>query len=230
MTTTDKVYNINLKKKIFKEDDDLGGNDPYSASKAALEILIQKYIYKENLIKKNKRLGIVCCRAGNVIGGGDFSLNRLVPDIVRANFRKKTLKIRFKNAVRPWQHVFDPLYEYILIAQLVSKNKIFSGCYNFGPLYKNHVKVSNILSEAKKRYKKLKINYVVNNIKETKLLRLNTKKIDKILNRKNRKINIKYALNITFNWYDHLKKKPREIIKFSFKQIDEYFKNKLKFG
>ena len=139
------------------------------------------------------------------------------------------MNIRFRNAIRPWQHVFDPLYEYLLFAQLVYKSKNYSGCYNFGPINKNHVKVSEIVRIIKKRYNDLKVKYVKNSFKETRNLRLNTNKVDNILKRKNKKLSINQALKITLDWYDNYESKKSDIIKFSFKQIEFYFKNKLSF-
>ena len=116
--TTDKVYkNINLKK-YFKENDELGGYDPYSNSKACAELMCQSYY--DSILSKLK-ISCVTVRAGNVIGGGDFSLNRIIPDFFRALKKKKTLFLRYPNAIRPWQHVIEPLYGYVLLLMIISK-------------------------------------------------------------------------------------------------------------
>ena len=220
MTTTDKVYKIKKKKTFFVETDELGGHDPYSASKASLEILINRYINEENL--KNKKLGIASCRAGNVIGGGDFSKNRILPDIYRSLKNKKKLKIRFKKAVRPWQHVFEPLGQYIFLAEQIFKNKKFSGSYNFGPQKENQTTVEKIVELVKKRFKELKISFVNNFIRETKFLMLDTKKITNTLKISN-KLSLKSSLKLTLDWYEALLKKE-DIFIFSKNQITKYFK------
>ena len=138
IVTTDKVYKINKKNKSYKELDQLGGFDPYSASKVGAEIITDSYIqsFFKNSILKNK---ISTVRAGNVIGGGDFSKNRLVPDIIFAINNRKKLKIRNPQYIRPWQHVLDPLLGYLILAKKQYLNKINYNqhAWNFGPSNKN---------------------------------------------------------------------------------------------
>ena len=110
--TSDKCYESNFSTKGFKETDRLGGVDPYSGSKAAAEIIIKTYT--ESF--KKKKLGIASARAGNVIGGGDQSQNRLIPDIVNCLNKRKKIFIRNPDFNRPWQHVLDPLYGYLILA------------------------------------------------------------------------------------------------------------------
>ena len=129
--TSDKCYKSNNSTRGFKEDDVLGGEDPYSASKAAAEILINSYI-KSFFLKTD--VGVASARAGNVIGGGDWSSKRLIPDIVKSLISSKNIIIRNPNYNRPWQHVIEPIYGYLLLAEKLYKNpKKFSGAYNFGP-------------------------------------------------------------------------------------------------
>lgn len=219
MATTDKVYKTKYKK-YFTEKDELGGHDPYSASKASLEILINQYIHRERGRRENRRLGIASCRTGNVIGGGDFSKNRIIPDIFRAIKNKKKLKVRFKTAVRPWQHVFDPLLQYILLAEKIHQDKRNSGNYNFGPGGKNQVTVAKIINIAQKRFKNLKIKFIKNQIKETKYLMLNTKKISKTLNIKNI-LSLNKSLKLTFDWYENFIE-GKDMVEFSKKQIQKF--------
>lgn len=131
LITTDKVYqNLELNK-AFCEDDSLGGNDPYSASKASCEILIHAYV-KSYFEKSKTRIASV--RAGNVIGGGDWSENRLIPDIIRSSFEGAPLEIRNPKATRPWQHVIEALVGYLQLALQLSENPSeFRGAWNFGP-------------------------------------------------------------------------------------------------
>ena len=129
--TTDKVYNIN-KNKIFKETDSLGGLDPYSSSKVCVEYLFNSY--NESFFKDNKQM-IATVRAGNVIGGGDYSLDRLVPDIYKSANNKKSINLRNPNSIRPWQHVLEPISGYLLLAQNIHSKKIknIQQNWNFGP-------------------------------------------------------------------------------------------------
>jgi CDP-glucose 4,6-dehydratase len=129
--TTDKVYeNKNMADVSYRETDNLMGYDPYSASKVCSEIVTDSY-YKSFL--KQKKIGVATVRAGNVIGGGDFSKNRIVPDIFRAFKNGTGMSIRNPKSVRPWQFVLDPLSGYLQLAQNLYYNQTLSGSWNFGP-------------------------------------------------------------------------------------------------
>ena len=131
--TTDKVYDVYKKEKIFKETDSLGGLDPYSSSKVCIEHLCFSYI--KSFFSNNSKQKVATVRAGNVIGGGDYSEDRLIPDIYR--FAKKNKKIVIRNpfAVRPWQHVLEPLSGYLILIEKLHDKKIISlkPNWNFGP-------------------------------------------------------------------------------------------------
>jgi CDP-glucose 4,6-dehydratase len=136
MITTDKVYENPERGIPFTEEDKLGGHDPYSASKAAAEIVIASYVssfFNPAQYDKHKK-AIASVRAGNVIGGGDRSTDRIVPDIVRAlDFGEKVV-LRNPASVRPWQHVLEPLGAYLLLAARMSEDPLkYQGVYNFGP-------------------------------------------------------------------------------------------------
>jgi len=136
MITTDKVYDNPERGIPFKEDDKLGGYDPYSASKAAAEIVIDSYrrSFFNPSDYSNHEKAIAAARAGNVIGGGDFSENRIVPDIVRSISFGETVGLRNPNSVRPWQHVLEPLSAYLLLgAKMHEAPAPYSTAYNFGP-------------------------------------------------------------------------------------------------
>ena len=137
IVTTDKVYDNEEKLKAFKESDPLGGYDPYSASKAAAEIIIASYrnsFFNAQEYGKGHTTLIASVRAGNVIGGGDFAKDRLVPDFVRAILSKKELKVRHPKAIRPWQHVLESLSGYLMLAQeLYLGQKEFATSFNLGP-------------------------------------------------------------------------------------------------
>ena len=124
-----------LKKSIIIENRiGLGGLDPYSSSKACAELVTQSYRNSFFLDDSNNQIGLATARAGNVIGGGDWAKDRLVPDAMRAFSSGEPLQIRFPNATRPWQHVFDPLCGYLLLAEhLWAHPQEYSGSWNFGP-------------------------------------------------------------------------------------------------
>ena len=134
--TSDKVYKNLEISRGYHENDILGGFDPYSASKASADLAVQSYYFSKLKYKKNIRLSIA--RAGNVIGGGDWSEGRLIPDCVKKWSLNKTVQIRNPNSTRPWQHVLDVLNGYINLAmQLNKKNSINGEAFNFGPKNEN---------------------------------------------------------------------------------------------
>ena len=130
MVTTDKVYRNQEHHLPYREGDTLGGHDPYSASKAASEIVIASY---RDAYLKEQGLSVASARAGNVIGGGDWSEDRLIPDAVRAWSSGQPLVIRNPQATRPWQHVLEPLAGYLTLAQRLWPQPELAGAYNFGP-------------------------------------------------------------------------------------------------
>lgn len=143
--TTDKVYANSNNGIAFKEEDALGGHDPYSASKAAMEILTSSW--EKSFFSGSSNIRLDTARSGNVIGGGDWSQDRLIPDLVRAFSKNQILKVRNPHSTRPWQHVLDPLNGYILLAE-----KLYSGniktCqgWNFGPTPDAEMNVQDILN------------------------------------------------------------------------------------
>jgi len=199
ITTTDKVYKNNENKIPFKENDILGGDDPYSASKSASEILINSY--SKSFFLDNK-INIASARAGNVIGGGDWSQHRLLPDIIRSCFEKSELIIRNPDSVRPWQHVLDPILGYIDLARNLSINpKVFKGAWNFGPDEKKPVSVNDIIDIIKtvEELSNIKIENDRLN-KEAKYLQLDISKSKNILNWKPR-WSSENAVIHTIKWY-----------------------------
>lgn len=134
MVTTDKVYRNEGSPAPYRETDHLGGSDPYSASKAAAEIVTASY-RSSFFGPSGHPAQIATARAGNVIGGGDWGHERLVPDCLRATDEKTLLELRFPDAVRPWQHVLEPLSGYIRLAEalLQGDGERFAGSWNFGP-------------------------------------------------------------------------------------------------
>lgn len=179
--TSDKVYKAGENYNSFSENDELGGDDPYSASKAGAEILVNSYI-KSFFYKTKLNNRISTARSGNVIGGGDYSRNRLIPDIIDSYNQKKKLIIRNPTNVRPWQHVIEPLIGYMLLAQKQIDRKINNrACWNFGPNQNNFLQVKQIVSLFQ-RFLNLKVELAKKkDFNETKILRLkNTKSIKKL--------------------------------------------------
>jgi CDP-glucose 4,6-dehydratase len=145
MVTTDKVYANNEWVWAYREDDRLGGHDPYSASKAASEIVIDSY---RRSFLKDRAINVASARAGNVIGGGDWSADRLIPDAVRAWEKNQLLSIRRPHAVRPWQHVLEPLAGYLVLAQHLWFRSDLPSSYNFGPLSHEAATVRAVIGMA----------------------------------------------------------------------------------
>ncbi len=196
--TTDKVYK-NLEWNFsYRELDPLGGNDPYSASKACVEILSQCYsrsIFDENVL-------LINVRSGNVIGGGDWNEDRIVPDLFRSIKAGKALNVRNINSIRPWQHVLDPLLAYIKLAEKVNHSgstNFFE--YNVGPGLAGEVSVLVLLEEFKKH---LEFDYKINEDKtvgyESVKLALETSKI-KLEHNWTPLISLELAVKLTTEWY-----------------------------
>jgi CDP-glucose 4,6-dehydratase len=142
--TTDKVYeNNDAQNHPFREDEKLDGFDPYSNSKSCSELVT--HCYKKSFFAKASDCAISTARAGNVIGGGDFSPNRIIPDCVRAIQAGETIEVRNRNSTRPYQFVLEPLFVYLLIAQKQYEDKKYSGYYNVGPDKVDAVTTGNLV-------------------------------------------------------------------------------------
>ena len=223
--TTDKVYDIS-NNKIFKEEDKLGGLDPYSSSKVCVEFLFNSYL--KSFFKDGKQK-IATVRAGNVIGGGDYSLDRLVPDIYKSIKKKKKIILRNPQAVRPWQHVLEPLSGYLLLAQNIHSKKFkkINQNWNFGP---NITSCKSVLYLARYLSKYLKLKIIVNkkNSKkvfkpETSILRLSNYKSKNLL-RWHPKWSINKSLDKIVEWNENTKK--NKYANVCIQQIKEYIKDK----
>lgn len=143
--TTDKVYRNVEKLDGYHEDEPLGGEDPYSASKSASEMVVTAW---RNLSKVKFGPTFVAARSGNVIGGGDHAEDRLVPDLIRGFLSKRVVEIRNPESLRPWQHVLDPLFGYLAIAAKLVKGEPASEAYNFGPSDKSKLSVAEMADTA----------------------------------------------------------------------------------
>ena len=218
IVTTDKCYEPSAKKVFYKEDDKLGGLEPYSASKACAEIVSKSF----SLTYLNK-INVSTVRAGNVIGGCDFSKNRIVTDIYKSLILKKSINIRNPNHIRPWIYVFDVLFGYLSIP-LNNKSKKIKNNFtslNFGPNKKN---IKDVISLVKEFKKYLKIEYKIKkdfDIYEDKYIFLNSNKA--LQNNWKIKFNFKKMINETSKWYlDYNKGKLS--IKNNIKYLNNYLK------
>ncbi|MFN4361351.1 MAG: CDP-glucose 4,6-dehydratase [Hylemonella sp.] len=144
--TTDKVYRNREWHHPYRESDELGGHDPYSASKAACELAIASY---RDAFLAEHGLALASARAGNVIGGGDWAADRLLPDVVRAWQRGETVQIRRPEATRPWQHVIEPLAGYLCLVQALWQDATQAGAWNFGPLAHERATVRQVVDLAR---------------------------------------------------------------------------------
>ena len=174
--TTDKVYKNKERKKPYKENDELGGFDPYSSSKAASELAIS--CYKDSFLFKND-VGIASVRAGNVIGGGDWSVDRLIPDAIRAWTTSSRLKIRYPNSVRPWQHVLEPIFGYMILTENLFNDPSLSDSYNFGPNSNDNVSVGSVIEIAGDYFENSEVQYLNKEdfLHEAGLLTLDNRKV-----------------------------------------------------
>lgn len=150
--TTDKVYKNNEWSWGYRETDELNGYDPYSNSKSCAELVTSSYI---NSFFKDKAVAISTVRAGNVIGGGDFAKDRIIPDCIRAATKKEDIIVRNPYSIRPYQHVLEPLMVYLMIAELQCKNNILADSYNIGPNDNDCISTGDLVDMFCKKWKKI---------------------------------------------------------------------------
>ena len=222
--TTDKVYFNNNKKKYFKEEDLLGGADPYSNSKSCAESVVNSY---NQAFFKEKKIFVATARAGNVIGGGDFSKDRIIPDYFYSFLKNKKLTLRSPNSIRPWQHVLDPLYGYLLLLMKLHKKQIASGSsFNFGPNNSSNKSVNEVINLMNKNFdysvKIIKKKNSLKNYKESKVLMLDSNKSKKILKWR-AQYNLEQSINLTSTWFKKfMDKENQEILDVTQDQIRGY--------
>ena len=193
--TTDKVYKNVNQKKGYIESDHLGGDDPYSASKAMADIVTQSFV------KSFPGIPTAIARAGNVIGGGDVSADRLIPDLINGFIREESVLIRYPSAVRPWQHVLDCLNGYLILVDKMLNNKVV-GEWNFGPDEKSFKDVKTVADYLKNRWGD-RASWITDdkvNPHEAELLALDATKAETQLNWHN-KLSFEETLDWTLDWY-----------------------------
>jgi len=221
--TTDKVYK-NLEKNIkFKEDSCLGGDDVYSSSKASADILTQSYL--KSFYSKNN-CNVASARAGNCIGGGDWTKYRILTDSTESFLKGKKLKIRNPGHKRPWQHVLEPLSGYILLAQKLceKKGKRYTGAWNFGPKRKSYLTVLNFTKIFRKKLNSNSKIFIKKDKekREKNTLDLNSNKANTLL-KWNSFLSINETLSLTAEWYLSYRNKE-DMLKISSEQIDKFQK------
>ena len=227
MITSDKSYDNQEWVWGYRETDRLGGKDPYSASKGMAELVVRTYVESFfNTQDSNVRVGIA--RAGNVIGGGDWALDRIVPDCMRAWSKNELVDIRSPEATRPWQHVLEPLSGYLALgAELADNNAKHGEAYNFGPpAHQNH-SVSELIDEMGKYWEQVQWNDVSQDQKhvhEAGLLKLNCDKALYDLQWQST-LQFEETVKMTVKWYKHYyKNNEQSMYELTMLQIEEYSK------
>ena len=220
ITSIDVYENVG-KIKGYKETDILGGVDPYSASKAASELIIRAY--RESFFKNKKNCGISSARAGNAIGGGDWSEKRLIPTCIRSLIKNKVILLRNPNSVRPWQFVLEPLKGYLILAKKQFENPLnYSGAWNFGPDSKSTIDVQQVVKYVTNFIGKGKIRIIKNNnFYEQQHLQIDATKAKKKLGW-SPTYNIKNTVRITTEWYLKVLKKRKTQRDITDEQIESY--------
>ena len=226
MITSDKCYDNVEWVWGYKETDAIGGKDIYSGSKGAAELVIKSY-FNSFFSKKESNIRLASARAGNVIGGGDWAADRIVPDCMRAWSENKIVEIRSPNATRPWQHVLEPLSGYLSLAQELSSTPKLNGeSFNFGPNAKYNHSVKDLLEELSTywNFKHIEDGYVItDNVKfhEAGLLKLNC---DKALfyMRWTAVLDYKQLIRFTGEWYSNYYQDQTDIYSLTLSQINDY--------
>ena len=224
IVTTDKVYENIEQEYAYKENDCLGGYDPYSSSKAACEIATASYrLSFFNPVKYAlHEKSVASARSGNVIGGGDWSENRIIPDLIRSIDKGESLEIRNPNSIRPWQHLLDPLSGYLLLAAKMLEDPLkYASAFNFGPMGDINLSVEELVKKAINVFGKGDYFYsdMLSEKHEAALLHLDITKAQSLLGWEP-KLNADQAINLTMEWYRDYKLDPFNI---TFKQINNYF-------
>ncbi len=220
--TSDKCYHNSEWPWGYRENDPMGGHDPYSSSKGCAELVLAAY--RNSFFSEKSSPKIASARAGNVIGGGDWSDDRLVPDFVRAISSGRPLVLRNPEATRPWQHVLDPLWGYLLLAaKLMDGKASFDEGWNFGPSDASSITVHELATKLIERWGagETRINKPAGDLHEVNFLRLDCSKA--LLQLKwQPKLNIAEALQMTVDWYRTYFDTPEKTLTLTRRQIDSY--------
>lgn len=221
--TTDKCYENKEWVWGYREDEPMGGYDPYSSSKGCVELLSSSY--RRSFFEK-RNINLSTARAGNVIGGGDWAKDRLIPDVVKALSKNQEIKIRNPRAIRPWQHVLEPLYGYLLLAKETYESNQFVGAWNFGPYDSDILTVEEVVKLAIKKWGKGSYTEEksVEEPHEAMILKLDISKARCYL-KWEPTYNSTQAIEKTIEWYKNYFESTSDMFEFTLKQIGE-FENK----
>ncbi len=221
--TTDKCYENKEINRGYREDEPMGGHDMYSSSKGCVEIMSSSF--RRSFLEKDGTYAMATARAGNVIGGGDWALDRLIPDCVRYINAGEKIEIRNPIAVRPWQHVLEPLSGYLLLGQLLFEcGKKYADGFNFGPNEDSVLKVAEVAQKVVENYEKGEVVvYKRDDLHEAGLLMLNIEKAEKVLGWIPT-YTANQAISKTVEWYKHFYNKDTNMYEFTINQIEEYEK------
>ncbi|AMA61465.1 CDP-glucose 4,6-dehydratase [Bradyrhizobium sp. CCGE-LA001] len=219
IVTTDKCYENNGAGAAFREEDRLGGNDPYSNSKACAELAT--HAYRHSFFNAEGAARIATARAGNVFGGGDWARDRLVPDAMQAFLAGEALRIRNPNSVRPWQHALDPVLGYLELVERLADDQRFVGGWNFGPDAASEVPVGTVVDHLIALWGD-GARWTADagpHPHEAAYLRLDCAKARSELGWKPR-LDLAEGLRLTVDWYKALRE-GRDLRKFSLDQVDQ---------
>lgn len=219
MITTDKCYDNKEQIWAYRENDALGGYDMYSSSKACCEILVDSFCKSYNINF------VATARAGNVIGGGDFALDRIIPDFIRAIKQNKALELRNPNSIRPWQHVLEPLYGYMTLAKLLYNDTKYNGAWNFGTQNTQDYTVLDVCNVLKESFPNIKINDVSNKEKnhEANILKLDSTKANVYLGYKSI-LSFEETIGLTAEWYKEFD--STSVYDLTVEQIESYMEKR----
>ena len=230
--TSDKCYDNVEWEWGYRENDSLGGPDPYSASKGAAELAIRSYV-KSYFSRENNPVRIASARAGNVIGGGDWAENRIVPDCVQSWSKNEIVELRNPHSTRPWQHVLEPIGGYLYLAtKLLQMSELHGEAFNFGPPAQQNYSVQKLVEEMSLHWPNVRWKTTETNeeFHESGLLKLNCDKALHLLGWE-AILNFKDTVRLTSSWYKSFYSEPKKIEMITKSQIEEYselFYKKLK--
>jgi CDP-glucose 4,6-dehydratase len=218
--TTDKVYADHDVKEGHREADRLGGRDPYAASKAAAELVAA--CYRDSMVERGNNVLIATARGGNIIGGGDWSGDRIVPDFMRAVVAGAPLTLRNPDAVRPWQHVLALVHGYLVLAsRLIEGDTDCAAAWNFGPRDADAVPVRELVDQLGRVWKRPDIAYTKGTFPETHFLHLDSSKARHQLGWKST-LDFAAAVKLTAEWYQEFYARPSSAEALTAVQIDQY--------
>jgi CDP-glucose 4,6-dehydratase len=222
LMTSDKCYERNNENQAYSESDPLGGNDPYSASKGASEIIINSY-KKSYFNTKENDVKISSVRCGNVIGGGDWSPNRIIPDCIRSLFENKSIILQQPHSVRPWQHVLDALGGILLLSKKLWNNSVDSGSWNFGPHKTENISVLQLVDEVIHQWGNGDYK-ITPSESQDEILMLNSSKAFSTLGW-NPSLSFQESIRKTIDWYKLYNDEIEKIENYTISQILDYHKN-----